>query len=571
MIYKNITLSSLPIIFCLFCINIYAQDQIASEAFDEIFVDWKASDQPGVAAGIISNGEIVYLKGFGDTDVQHPKNITPQTKFQIGDLAKQFTVLAVLLLEKKGAISFDDDVRSYISELPKYKSPLKIRHLLNHTSGLNNLNIIKELSGYRPNDVFTQEDALKLVCAQKQLSHVPGTAFSFVDSDTEIILLAEIVAKASEKTLTDFTSEKIFKTLQMNNTTFNNDRTLLNNIATSYEIGEQVRYNPVNNLTLGVTNLYTSAEDLAIWYRSYTSHSDLKSLIIKLDNYVTLENGTENNTTWGKMTYGRYFEHSERGLPKMWQYGLIGGYASNVFRFYSEDLTTFVIGNNNRYNGSFAMQMANKYLENKFTEPPTIDYSKIKVIKESDENLKKLEAFYWNSKNGLSRKIYFKDDTLRYKRLENNRETLLLPLGNNKFQFYINGDTEVVMAVNKEKKSLSILIGESDEILYSEYKPKKYTANELEYFTGMFYNAEIDVTYTLVNEKDVLVFKNRRNGTTQFYPLKTDIFRSNSIMLSSIKFVRDDKNIIVGFALTTDGIKDLYFFKMNPLVVGYEQ
>ncbi len=563
MIQKKIVIKLFILTSFIFYSNVKAQDKVNPAVFDEIFKEWENSTKPGVAAGVVSNGKVIYLKGFGNADVQNNIKITPQTKFQIDDFAKQFTILAILLLEQEGKISFEDDIRKYIPKLPNYKHTLKIKHLLNHSSGLNNLNIIKELSGYRSGDVFTQLDALKLIGSQKQLNYIPGTDFSYLNSDTEIILFAEIITTASKKSFIEYTSENIFKPLQMNNTAFNNERNLLENIAISYEVGEQLKYNPVNDLTIGATNLFASAEDLAKWYLSYTKPSVLKQLINKLDTHVTLDNGKKFNSSWGTMTYGRYFDHSERGIQKMWQYGLIGGYASNIFRFYTEELTTFVIGNNNRYNGSPAMQTAYKFLENVFTEPAIIDFSKIKLKKISNKSLKKHEGFYWDKKSGLARQIYVKNDTLRYKRLESNRETLLVPLGKNKFQFMVNSDDKIILEFNNEKRTISIIIGNSDKILYNKYKPEEYSNDKLNNYTGTFYSKELDIVYTFALENSNLVSQNLRNGTTQFYSIKNDIFRSNTLTLSSIKFVRNTKNKIIGFTINTDGIKDLYFDKIK--------
>jgi len=559
--FKKINFKKSVYICCFFSMGIFAQEKITTESFDEIFKEWMDPSKPGVAAGVIHNGKVIYLKGFGSAEIEHNTKITPQTRFQVDDLAKQFTVLAILLLEQEDKLSLEDDIRKYLPELPDYKTPIKVKHLLNHSSGLNNLDPVKELLGIRRNDVFTQQDALMLIRSQKQLNFTPGTDFSYHQSDTELILLAEIVAKASNQTFPEYASKYIFKPLQMNNTVFNNERNLLENTATSYNVGEQIRHNPVNDLTLGVTNLYTSAEDLTKWYISFTNPvNKLGELVRKLDTYVTLNNGKMFTSSWGRMTYGRYFDHAERGVPKIWQYGLVGGYASNIFRFHTKNFTSFVIGNNNRYNGMPAMQMAYKILENDFKEPPSIDFSKIKIKKISVKKLKKYEGFFWNKKNGLARHIYVNNDTLRYKRLESNRETALIPINENIFQFVVGSDDKIILKFIDNK--FSVVSGESDASIYNKYQPVTTVNNELNNYTGLFYNKELDVTYTFSVENDMLVAKNLKNGTTQFHQIIKDIFRSNTFMLSGIEFARNNQNKIIGFGINTDGVKNLKFEKI---------
>src|SRR5215471_10346759 len=91
---------------------------------------------PGCAAAVSLNGEPVFEKAFGLADLELNVPNTTQTIFESGSVAKQFTAAALVLLQQDGKLSLDDPVRKYIPELPDYGAPLKIRHLLNHTSGI---------------------------------------------------------------------------------------------------------------------------------------------------------------------------------------------------------------------------------------------------------------------------------------------------------------------------------------------------------------------------------------------------------------------------------------------------
>ena len=75
-------------------------------------------------------------KGYGSADLEHDIPITAETIFEAGSVSKQFTAAAVLLLARDGKLSLDDPVRKYVPELPDYGTPVLIRHMLNHTSGL---------------------------------------------------------------------------------------------------------------------------------------------------------------------------------------------------------------------------------------------------------------------------------------------------------------------------------------------------------------------------------------------------------------------------------------------------
>ena len=84
----------------------------------------------------------------------------------------------------------------------------------------------------------------------------------------------------------------------------------------------------------------------------------------------------------------------------------------------------------------------------------------------------------------------------------------------------------------------------------------------LEDYLGTFYNKALDVNYTFTLKDNLLTANNFRTGTTQFYPIIKDVFRSNTYMLSGIHFKRNDKDEIIGFSINTDGVKNLYFKKI---------
>jgi len=107
----------------------------AERAFEK-FAKAYVAPAPGCAAAVSLDGNVVFEKAFGLADLEHNVPNTAQTIFESGSVAKQFTAAALVLLQQEGKLSIDDPVRKYIPELPDYGSPLTIRHLLNHTSGL---------------------------------------------------------------------------------------------------------------------------------------------------------------------------------------------------------------------------------------------------------------------------------------------------------------------------------------------------------------------------------------------------------------------------------------------------
>ncbi|RYG01971.1 MAG: class A beta-lactamase-related serine hydrolase, partial [Chitinophagaceae bacterium] len=283
-----------------------------------------------------------------------------------------------------------------------------IKHLLSQSSGLADFAALKDITGWRDKDFFTQQDALNLIYQQKKLHYTPGTQFHPTASG--LILLTEVIKQITGQTLAAFAQQHIFEPLGMNNTVFLDDNeVILPNMAVSYQAGKNgLKYNHINHSITGTTNLYTSAADLSRWYLNFENPKvGSKKLIETLNSPVTLNDGTTTyNPTAGKFLYGQQFQHSERGVVKYWTYGLEGGYASNIFIFPQQKVTSFALGNNNRYNGGLAMGMATEVLGDVFPEPANIDFGKLKTLKLTPQQLETYSGNYWDNERIAALKLY---------------------------------------------------------------------------------------------------------------------------------------------------------------------
>lgn len=535
---------------------------------DKLFAEWQNNTaKPGVAASLIKDGKIIYQKGFGTADLSTNTPINTDTKFQIGAMSKQFTAFAVLLLEEQRKLILSDDVRKYIPQLPDYGHVITLKNLLSQSSGLHDFMALKEIGGWREKDVFTQKDALDLISRQKELDFIPGTKFSQTSSG--LILLAEVIHKVTGQTLAMFSQEQIFKPLGMNNTFFLDDNEMIiPNTAISYQgTGNSLKLNSINHSIAGTTNLYTSASDLNTWYLNFENPKlGTKKLIEKLNSAVTLDdNKTTFNPTTGRLLYGQQYLHAERGIPKLWTYGLEGGYASNIFIFPTKKVTSFVLGNNNRYNGGFAMNMAIEVLGDAFPEPATIDFSKLKTLKLTTQQLSEYEGHYWDNERMSGLKFLVKNDTLRFHALSGTQENLLVPVAENVFQMVIDGDDVIKLRFHKEGNVLKLtyISGESDEYVFERYNPKAYSVEEYQEFLGTYYSKTLNVTYTLNKNDKGLFTSNKSHAHISFTPISSILFFSNIRSFGSITFTRDKQQKINGFNVNSDKIRNLHFEKID--------
>ena len=160
---------------------------------------------PAVVALVAVDGKVVYsgASGFSNIEKKIPAKLSHL--FNMASVSKQFTAMAILLLEAEGKIAASDSVRKYIPELPKYAEKITIRHLLHHQGGLP---AYENICGSE-DAPMTNKNVTDFLAATKQPEFIAGTRYSY--SNSGYVVLAEIVSRASGKAFADFLRERIFK------------------------------------------------------------------------------------------------------------------------------------------------------------------------------------------------------------------------------------------------------------------------------------------------------------------------------------------------------------------------
>lgn len=193
-----------------------AQDTPALKAAVDSLMTAYGADSPGGVVAVVRSGEIVFAEGYGLANVEHDIPNTPSTPYHLASGSKQFTAIAVAMLSEQGRISLDDDVRTYLPELPDYGSTITLRHLATHTSGLRDHWALWAMSGGRMDDVFRKDDLLRLIVQQQELNFEPGTQHLY--SNSGYLLLAEVVARVTDQPFADWMDEHVFTPLGMEDT-----------------------------------------------------------------------------------------------------------------------------------------------------------------------------------------------------------------------------------------------------------------------------------------------------------------------------------------------------------------
>jgi CubicO group peptidase (beta-lactamase class C family) len=210
-----------------------------SAAVNKLFKDWDTPNSPGCAVAVMKGGRIAFEHGYGTADLDHDVKNTPATIFDVGSIAKQFTAAAILLLAREGKLSLDDSIRKYLPEVPDFGAPVTLQQMLHHTSGIRDYEQLLWFNGWRLDspDLLTDEDILGIVSRQKELNFSPGSDFDY--SNTNYMLLAQVVSHVSGESFEKFTQARIFEPLGMAHTHFRNDHgEIVKNLADSYEKGD---------------------------------------------------------------------------------------------------------------------------------------------------------------------------------------------------------------------------------------------------------------------------------------------------------------------------------------------
>jgi CubicO group peptidase (beta-lactamase class C family) len=163
---------------------------------------------PGCSAAVGSKGTVAWTGVRGLADTASGQHISADTMFDIGSVSKQFTATATLLLADAGKLTLNDALSQHMPEFPRWADTVTIAQLIHQTSGIPEYEGLLVKRGFQLTDRTTQDQALQAVAAVPQLNFKPGSQFGY--SDSNYLLLGEIVHRVSGRPLPQFLSAEIF-------------------------------------------------------------------------------------------------------------------------------------------------------------------------------------------------------------------------------------------------------------------------------------------------------------------------------------------------------------------------
>lgn len=213
---------------------------------------------------VAQKGKVLFRQGVGMANHDYEQPNRPETKFRLGSLTKQFTAMAILLLEQESKLRLEDSITKFVPDLPAAWKDVTLHHLLTHTSGIPEHT---SLPGFmeKTKRPMTPAQIVALV-RDKPVDFAPGDKFKYCN--TGYILLGMVVETVSGQKYEDFLRQRIFTPLGMQNTGYDHNRATVKHRATGYAFqGDQYRQAEYLDMSIpyAAGALYSTVDDLLLW------------------------------------------------------------------------------------------------------------------------------------------------------------------------------------------------------------------------------------------------------------------------------------------------------------------
>ena len=535
----------------LFMISVSAQyKQI--EKVDSIVNTKIKGEDPALFVGVVQDGKIIYQKALGLSNLQHEVKANLKTSSNIASVAKQFTALMILQLSIDGKLSLEDDIRTYLPELyPKVEEKIKIRHLLNHTSGIRD---VYDLMSIQQNPWWRRvgldnDDVIAILEKQQDLAFSPGSRKMY--SNSGYILLTKIIEVAAKEKFHDF-SKRFFENIGVKNTQFQKGymRVIPNQAQPYSDWGDGIwkQYPMLTNL-YGDGFLYTTLED-QLQFEKAIQNANFNNDRLLIESQNPIPNSEI-------QTYGFGLELENRLNRKAVHHsGATGSYHAQTVRFPKEKISVFVMSSNSRiWSGFIADEVASVFLEpinpiekysDEFNGESMVSSEKgilgqylskgdylIRVVKENNKIL-------WRNAN--NRPIELSKGKDNYYFITKNPKVKIGFYEDKLIRFYPSGKTSIYTKINIEMPSIL----------------------DVEGYVGQYRSEELDITFTISqneNKSLSISLPKRKNK----YDL--EILNQDELLVSDyiLKVERDQFDRVIGFLLTTNRVLNSRFVKKTNL------
>lgn len=531
-------------------ILLFAQHAVAQEvppvdlgAIDEIFEVFNGTFSPGCAVGVSSAGEIFLERAYGMADLEHDVTNRPETVFEPGSVSKQFTAAATILLALEGRLSLDDDIRTFLPELPEYQAPITIRHLIHHTSGLRDWGTVAAIEGWpRTTRVYTHAQMLDITSRQMALNYRPGEYYSY--TNTGYNLQVVIIERVSGMSFAEFSKTRLFEPLGMTHTEWRDDFTrIVKDRAIAYVPGNVESWNmlmPFENVH-GNGGLLTTVGDLLRWAHNLETGALGGDIFLEAMHHLGVLNSGETIPYASGLRIGEY-----RGVSEISHTGSTAGYRGFLTRFPEQEISIALMCN---VSSADTLQLGHRVADLFLDEVVSSDLVSVALPR---EQLDIFAGGYRDTRSGAFMPVESINSGLRV------QGTLLLPVSEDRFEAP-GLVLEFVAMSPGDGRQLGVFNTPTGRVLLEPVGEFVPTAADLLEYAGTYWSEEAEATYVVEVEGEQLVIKSRYSSRVELTPAYLDAFASQG---RTAIFRRNGSNQVNGMSLSLGRVWDLRFQKL---------
>lgn len=519
----------------------------AADQVDDVFARWNSNTSAGCAIGVVQDGLVVLERAYGMADLEHGIPNTPETIFEGGSLSKQFTAAAVMLLVLDGKLSLDDDVRTYVPELPDYGHTITLRHLMTHTSGLRDWGSVASISGWgREQRSHDQDDVVDILSRQKALNFVPGHEYSYSNSGYN--LLAIIVGRVSSMSFADFSMERIFEPLGLRHTQWRDDyRRIVPDRSTAYdatEDGWEIN-RPIENVH-GNGGILTTVGDLGIWGQA------LEDGRVGGPEFVRMMHEQGHLNDGSEIVYAAGLRVEPfAGVRSVTHTGSTAGYRAFRGTYPDQDLYVSMLCNaSNAPTSGNGEAVARVYLGDEARSPTP--HTAVRVT--DGPPLSAFAGLYADPVTGNTRELEVEEGALRDGR------TTLMRAGSQEFVVEVGSRRYLFDASGGRVTGFEIDDWEYTNQRFERVQPWTPTTTELREYVGRYRSDEAETTYRVSVDDGALTVWRRPNDTWTLEPIYDDAFRMRGQI---VRFRHDPTGRVDGLSLSLGRVYDMRFQRLG--------
>ena len=296
---------------------------------------------PAAQLAVVRDGKIIKSAAYGMANLERKVKATEDTVFEIGSMTKQFTAMAILMLREEEKLGLDDPIEKWFSGVPERWRGITIRHLLTHSSGMENY---LGAAGFPDisDPAVTHDQIARHLFTHLKREFAPGETWSY--SNSGYLLLGNIIEKASGMSYFDFLQRRIFDPLGMTRTRSTDPRAIPGRRANGYEW----RNGTYESRPALYTNAYaagaiaSTARDLAKWDAALYGNKLVPQASLELMWTPFRANGDR----VAPFRYGfGWFVDKYRTRKVIAHSGGTPGFSSLIHRFVDDRLTVILLTN----------------------------------------------------------------------------------------------------------------------------------------------------------------------------------------------------------------------------------